>query len=82
MKNYVVRNMSWQQQRSQPSISLSRSALSFAVSNLGQIKLTAGVVAKTEALIAGYQAMGQLNSEIVQEYLPCEAEVAELYLDA
>jgi hypothetical protein len=35
----------------------------------------------TTSLVTGYQAMSDLNEEIVQEYLPCEDEVAQLYLE-
>ena len=49
--------------------------------NFPDCQLTADLVSATASLISGYQKMSTVNAAIVQEYLPCENEVARLYLE-
>lgn len=81
MRNYSIKDISDDHQHRNPSISLPRIEVSGAARKYANIQLAAGMVAMTESLITGYQKMGQLNSEIAQEYLSCEIEVANMYLE-
>ncbi|KRK99167.1 hypothetical protein FD04_GL002351 [Secundilactobacillus odoratitofui DSM 19909 = JCM 15043] len=80
MKNYVVRDET-SDQFNHLQTPFRRLRLVSAVQQRASLELTPRSVIMTESLITGYQEMSQLNEEIVQEYLPCEDEVAQLYLN-
>lgn len=81
MRHYIVQKMSFKQHALHSRDSYGQIRLLVATSHQAGIELTPGNVMMTMSLVTGYQAMSNLNEEIVQEYLPCEDEVAQLYLE-
>lgn len=81
MRSYIIRDMVAERTAHHSRVMIHRTRLQVAAASHRGIELTPGTVIMTESLITGYQEMGGLNEEIVQEYLLCEDEVAHLYLN-